>query len=460
MAKKILTVISALLISVFALCACGYNPKPIEHEDYSKEDVIGNGGLAVKQGNYLYFVNGVTDYTGSNKIGSVVKGAIMRYTLDEQGNVTGDPVTVVPKKVFSSYAGAGIYVYGDWIYYVTPSEVTSAGGTTLTDYIEFMRTKVDGTGTQTIKRIEGNSTQYAFINGSLVYYSGNKLTAINCESRKETVISETVSSYYIPNVVYKADSAATVASNLVYYIESKPEDDKSSKTYNTLCVATADGATKVTVISADTYQAEGEYDYTKCYTLSISGYANDTLYFTKSYTASGSSVAAGTYAYNFNGFVSADAKYDATRESKLTATNYSMIYPIDENKVLLADSSNMWIYDKSTATYDKLNGDDSFTITKINKVEGGYVYYTGNSQKLYRYKLDGTQVVEPLIKDTFDTSYLYPTVIGNNVYYIKSDSYKYCYVAKIGDREGKMIGVMSEADASAKASAEATASAE
>lgn len=459
MAKKLLTVIAALLISVFALCACGYNPKPIAHEDYSKADVIGNGGLAVKQGNYLYFVNGLSDYTSSNKIGTVVKGAIMRYALDEQGNVTGDPVTIVPKKVFSSYAGAGIYVFGDWIYYVTPSEVTSANGTALTNYIEFMRTKVDGTGTQTIKRIDGNSTQYAFVNGSLIYYTDSKLVSINCENKKETVISENVSSYYIPKVTYKAESKATDADNLVYYIESKPEDDKSSKTYNSLCAATADGATKVKVITADTYQEEGKYDYTKCYTLSISGYTNGALYFIKSYTANGASTAAGTYAYNFKDFMSADAKYDATRETKITAVNYSMIYPMEDNKYILADASNIWVYDATAATYNKLNGEDSFTVTKLNKAEDGYVYYTGNSQKLYRYKLDGTKVVEPLLKDTFDTTFLYPTVIGNNVYYIKSDDYKYAYVAKIGEKEGKMIGVMSEADASAKASAEATATA-
>ena len=458
MAKKLLIVISSLLISIFALCACGYNPKPIEHEDYSKADVVGNGGLAVKQGKYLYFVNGVSDYTSSNKIGAVVKGAIMRYTLDEQDNITGDPVTIVPKKVFSSYAGAGIYVYGDWIYYVTPSEVSSASGKTLTDYIEFMRTKVDGTGTQTIKRIEGNSTQYAFINGFLVYYSDNKLVSINCENKKETVISETVSSYYIPKVVNKADSKITDADNLVYFIENKPEDDKSSKTYNSLYAVTADGNIKVKLITFDTYDKGN--DYTKCYTLSISGYADDVLYFVKSYTANGESTTAGTYAYNFKDFMSADAAYEASRETKITPINYSMIYPMENGKYLLADSSDMYIYDSTAATYDKLNKEDSFaTITKLNNIKDGYVYYTGSSQKLYRYKLDGTKVVEPLIKDTFDTTFLYPTLIGENVYYIKSDDYKYCYVAKIGDKEGKMIGIMSEADESAKASASVSATA-
>lgn len=457
MAKKLLIVILSLLISIFALCACGYNPKPVEHDDYSKADVIGNGGLAVKQGKYLYFVNGVSDYMSSNKLGTVVKGAIMRYSLDEQDNITGEPVTIVPKKIFSSYAGAGIYVYGDWIYYVTPSEVESASGKTLTDYIEFMRTKVDGTGTQKIKRIEGNSTQYAFINGFLVYYSDNKLVSINCENKKETVISETVSSYYIPKVVNKADSKITDADNLVYFIESKPEDDKSSKTYNSLYVVTADGKIKVKLITADTYGN----DYTKCYTLSISGYADDALYFVKNYTADGTSTAAGTYAYNFKDFMSADAVYEASRETKITAINYSMIYPMENGKYLLADSSNMLIYDSTTATYEKkLNEEDSFsTITKINKIEDGYVYYTGSGQKPYRYKLDGTEIVEPLIKDTFDTTFLYPALIGENVYYIKSDDYKYCYVAKIGDRKGKMIGVMSEADEAAKASASASATA-
>lgn len=94
-----------LLVMIFAGCADTYKWGPIAGGD--KDAVVeNNGGLAVKQGEYIYYINGRTatsDITKKedNTFGKVTKGAIMRGKLDDKGNVK-DPVIVVPLMSLSS----------------------------------------------------------------------------------------------------------------------------------------------------------------------------------------------------------------------------------------------------------------------------------------------------------------------------------------------------------------------
>jgi len=450
MIKKFLATFAVVLAAIMLLCSCsGYNVEPIPGEDYSQEDVVSNGSLAVKQGNYLYFINGVSDYTTANKFGSVVKGAVMRYELDSSGAVTGDPVTIIPKKAFCSYVGGGIYVYGEWIYYATPTEATSASGAVQTDYIEFMRTRTNGTGTEVIKRIKGNNTQFAFYPTALVYFADSTLTSITYESRKETVICDKVSSLYIPKTTYQYGSAATAADNLIYYTVAKSEDDTSGRVYNTLYAAAADGSLTKQVMSWDTYQTESGFDYSKCYTVTIIGYGEGKLYYTKSYSENSATKTAGTFAYDFLDWLKADAAFETSRETKISTVGYAEIVGNGTNSYIADDSSKLWEINTVAATRTEVM---TGTATLI-KAGDGYVYYYDSTYKLLRYKLDGTEVVEQLVRNTPNTSLCYPTLIAGHAYYFNSSDYNYCYAVKVGEREGKLIGKVSEADASAKASA-------
>ena len=111
MNKKILLVLVAVLTLVFVFTGCeSYDFGPVAGDDYSKELVIGNGGVAVQQGNYLYFVNGSAGIAADNTFGKVVKGAIMRYKVDSNGALVGEPVTIVPKAAYGTSTVSGITI--------------------------------------------------------------------------------------------------------------------------------------------------------------------------------------------------------------------------------------------------------------------------------------------------------------------------------------------------------------
>ena len=213
MNKKVVLVLVVLLSITLLFTACGenYDYKVDNFVDYSDEVVYGNGGIAVKQGEYLYFVNGVSDYTSDNTFGKVIKGAIMRYDLDTNGDVKADTLTtVVPKKVFSSSKNSGIYVYGDWIYYVTPAGEVDREGNALTDYVNFMRTKTDGSGTELLLQVKGNDVEYAFSHNALVYYLDGVLYSAKLEKNtKPVVITEDATGYaFTKNMDYDPDSTS------------------------------------------------------------------------------------------------------------------------------------------------------------------------------------------------------------------------------------------------------------
>ena len=102
--KKLLAVLlsAALCLSAFAfLTAC----EPGDNGDESLPVVYSNGGTTVRYGDYVYFINGVPEYTDdsgeTNRTGSVMKGGLYRAKIvDErptlsaaesaEGNLTED----------------------------------------------------------------------------------------------------------------------------------------------------------------------------------------------------------------------------------------------------------------------------------------------------------------------------------------------------------------------------------
>lgn len=469
MNKKIIAVMTLLIAVAILFCGCGenFNYGPVAGEDYSSEKVIGNGGMAVIQGNYLYFINGVSNYTEDNTFGNVVKGSIMRYSLDENGKVTGDPVTIVPKKVFSSSANAGIYVFGEWIYYVTPSNVTNSEGVIQTSYIEFYRTKTDGTATQMIHRLKGNSTEYVFSANALTYYLDSVLYSVKIDGKFETkILAEDVTSYLFPRET-EYDPAQTTkdGDQYVYYTKASEND---SDTNNELWVASMDGefnekmVGKLSYFSAEDQDKYAnpttpeEYpDYSKIYTISLKKYDNGTLYYTKQYYANGSANDAGVFSYNVeNDYLNAtEVKFDSAKEVQYSSAVYTTIYPYETDKVIASDGSKLWII--SSGSKVELFPSN----VNILSINGGYMYYTQSSgNDIYKFKLTRDESATKVTVSTPDSTWLKSEMTGNMIYYVQPD-YDYVYVidtALDSDADGYnvMLGKYNKADADAIAEAE------
>ncbi len=145
--KKIVGFVAAITMMGATLASCGDTSyKGDKLPGYvSAAEVVSNGGFAVKKGDFVYFINGSENYTASNSYGDVVKGALMRISTQDLNSGAYDKAqTVVPSLFATPSIKAGIYIFGDYVYYATPTTDKNLDGEVENTWIEFKRAKLDG----------------------------------------------------------------------------------------------------------------------------------------------------------------------------------------------------------------------------------------------------------------------------------------------------------------------------
>lgn len=247
-----LATVVALGISAAAGCS-GYRPTALGG-DYSAGEVVSNGGFAVEKGDYVYFINGVESNTANNTLGVPVKGAIMRIsTADLKGRNYALADMVVPTVTYSQNYETGIFVYGDYVYYSTPSTTVISDGSVQNTRLELKSAKLDGTGISKNPYItfDGLNVDFRFVeDGGTVYvlYAATSETlygestgvtnlhSINTATGENTLLAYNVKSYLF--------DAANKSNPKVYYTMSVTDYSGASNTdygYNQVyCVSAAD----------------------------------------------------------------------------------------------------------------------------------------------------------------------------------------------------------------------------
>ena len=153
---KILSLAAALMlgVSAFALTGCGEDTSYKGEEklaDYqaamaSGADVASNGGFAVEKGGYVYFINGVESTTANNGYGAPVKCSLMAIKKSDLAEGNYDQAKIVIPSLFTAQDfNAGLYIFGDYVYYATPTTDKNVSGQAGNSYIDFKRAKLDGT---------------------------------------------------------------------------------------------------------------------------------------------------------------------------------------------------------------------------------------------------------------------------------------------------------------------------
>lgn len=216
MKKKLMLLFSIVFMCAICLFGCGV--APLSGGPASSDNVVGNGGLAVVKGDYLYFANAYCDYEtikeGENKYdfnSSKKLYGIYRVKLNEDGIVDldsdGFPLgaeLMVPQ--VGGYSYSGLYIFGDYLYYTTPFTGNKSG--------ELVK------GLITFERINLNRTGHKVLH-TMTSYSSDCEYNINC----------------IDNVVYI--TILDVDSNLVV-VKDMGRDNVQVKTIATgiknLCV--------------------------------------------------------------------------------------------------------------------------------------------------------------------------------------------------------------------------------
>lgn len=207
--KKIITGLLTVACVFGALtatgCSDGYHTStPLAGYESTNNKAESNGGFAVKKDGYIYFINGTEYYTASNEYGDAVKGSLMRISEQDfnAGNYDKTDI-VVPMLFVAQDYDAGVFIYGDYVYFATPStDKDIETGESQSARIEFKRAKLDGSETMkgSYFQLENNTSKYRFVeeNGVVycVYEEDTTLKSCNTETGAITTLVKGVSSSY------------------------------------------------------------------------------------------------------------------------------------------------------------------------------------------------------------------------------------------------------------------------
>ncbi len=204
--KKIVLLLLALALAlgVFAACGSTYKAKPLDGYESSQNAAQSNGGSVVKKDGWYYFINGSEDYSATNTFGTPVKGALMRISEQDlaAGNYTEADI-VVPHIITPQDYTGGIFIYGDYVYYATPNTVKNMDGEVESSYLDFKRTKLDGTETMTgyYVQLSDNASAYRYVEENGVVYllyvdsSNTEIHSYNTQTGTDTVLVKGYSAY-------------------------------------------------------------------------------------------------------------------------------------------------------------------------------------------------------------------------------------------------------------------------
>ncbi len=471
MKKKIILVVMSLILAVSLLVGCteSYKAKAISTE-YSAE-VSSNGGLAVTYGKYLYYINGYAGNTIDNTFGDVTKGAIARVELDSKGNAIADTNTIiVSKNVYNTVATSGLYIVGDYIYYSTPSIDKDSTGTAKNASMWIMRTKVDGTGTEVIKKFDDYTAVYKVAKNHIIYYLKNEIHVIDLNDKnfEDTMIDEEVTAIYMTEYLDGANELI----DTVFYLKA---NEDTTVTSNVVWAYRAGGkATKLIDASKVSYPSIDSR--VKGYTIALVE-ANYTanginLIYTKTDSTT-NATSAGTYSYTFStANVSEELSFNSAKEVRYSLlTNYTEFYFLSDTQALVLADTNYSLLTKTGSDWTKtspvalINMEKAPEIFKVNQTDTSVeVYYTSGSvvYKIAVLEKDSTTgnyvknilPAESVYAGGYSTKWLSYDCIGDKIYFfnesVGSNTY-YVDLAKVVNRDAdtqqaQLLGIISEAE--------------
>lgn len=448
MFKKVLTVLS-LLVVVCALTGCGSKSWGPVAGAAKKDAVTSNGGFMVQKGNYYYFINGATDSTVNNTFGKPVQGAIC---VADATDLTKEVKVVVPKAIAAGDKSAGIYIYEDWIYYATPNADKDKNGVVQSSYLDFCRTKIDGTKTETVLYTSVNNTAYRYgmaANGDVIlaYHdsTANKIVSYNFTTKAKTVLAEDIAA-----CVFSKD----LASGAAYYTKAVVLDEANDvfASYNKVYKVNYLTGTTTEVLSGapTTLEQQG-------YTLGVMEHRNGVLVFTCT-TADTSFGFRGNYALKDADVTDDAAKNLAEKAVKLSANEKNFA---SAAVISIGDTLGYVYADATYGLMRSMVGAEqeerlcTATNATIVSVQDGYVYFTADS-KMVRVPVTAEDAqmsdLRVFTEKLYSTSWYQPEIFGTKMFYgDATDSRNYVRYVDLVDEEMEptFLGKYSAADQAA-----------
>lgn len=436
--KKLMVVIAAALLLIVGLVGCSSYKFTAVTGGQPDKNTESNNGMVVKQGDYIYFFNGKQTYENikdvkDNKYGKVIKGAIYRAKHGDDGKYT-DIKLIVPKIAMSKNYKAGLSIFGNYLYYASPSTGTDKTGAVQTSYTEYFRCKIDGTGTEKIATINGDTTEYKFTDKGMFYKEESTIKYIKYDDGgiKDTVtIAEDVTSSFFPSTENYSPTEGAV-SDVVFY--TKASEDKNAK-HNILYMADKDGNSKEII---------NEKDADKKFNRTIKNVAVEgnemVVYYEKTENVYGNAENKGLFGYKFDSNYTFDITKEKqfTNRSGLTVQYYTFdkgVFVIENGKLIINkfDNNGIIIADE-TVEYDT-KSTSAPSIFDIREENGKVYLYHIVSNGLHKIEMNpeggfigNSQVI---VEGNITTDWYSAEIIGNEIFYINSKYLNYMYVGDI-----------------------------
>ena len=257
MSRRFTKIICTIIASVVALgillvagCSDGHTDKALGGDMFTGE-VKSNGGFAVEKGNYIYFINGAEGNTAENDYGTPVKGAISRISVEDyKARKYSNTDIVVPQIAYSGNHSAGIFIYGDEIYYGTPSTAKNVDGAVQNDKLEMQSTKLDRSKTSApyitfddlyceyryVQAEDGTVYLLYIATGEKLYDEDSGVTnihSLNTKTGKNTLLAYNVDSYLF-------DAENKTNTRIYYTMKVKDYASGNNASYNQIYTVTAE----------------------------------------------------------------------------------------------------------------------------------------------------------------------------------------------------------------------------
>lgn len=370
--KKVLKSIFAVMIcaiSLFSFTACGKTKYSATTNQTTL--VESNGGISVTHNGYIYFINGTKTNNEDNNKGEIVQGAICKAKLDENGKVVENSTKVIVDRLVG-YKDGQLFVFGDFLYYTTPSRDKNKSGTMLYNKTEFRRYDLLNGKDQHIYTTAGESDTITFAyykdgeNLDLVVYEKTSATlkSIRIGDKMQTLFTEeNVKSAIFSDNAGEAKSGVTSFADQYIFFTLSYDEESAIKTGVRVFKIKADGSNKekisegkdVTLLTIRSGRLVYSYD--------------SRIYFSDITTASD------TLDFDVNKIISYNS-YDNI-----------IFLEDDKNSILVVDGDTLRTISWSTGTivsdivYSFSSGDN----VKFIDVEGDYLYYQ-YSKSVYKIK--------------------------------------------------------------------------
>ena len=243
--KKWTKILICLILCVFGVGMIGCKDKRTPEEKAftypmgASHQVSGNGGLAVKKGNYIYFVNGFKKAENSDRSSNTV-GALMLAKLNEYGELVVDENGQIKTENYitmndrlAGFEATDIAVFGDYLYFTTVCQEDDAETEEQAkSLVDFNRIKLDKSSK--LEKIYESNTKNTDVKFKW-YQVGNEVKLVVFEKEENKLVEVNTNG----DVVKEIENVQNVnfADNYseIFYVCSNDEGNIKFKTYKLGC---------------------------------------------------------------------------------------------------------------------------------------------------------------------------------------------------------------------------------